>query len=198
MPDISGLIGHFPYLGLFGLLLLGGFGLPFPEDATLIFCGFLFSRHAINPFYALPVVYAGLLSSDVMLYFWGRKYGRRILSHPRFHRILPPEKLSVLEARFNRHSILFIVFGRHIVGLRGQVFLVAGIMRMPLLKFIVTDSVSAVFSVAVMVGAGYMGGRYLGMIKDYLRWVKYAGIAIIPVAVYLIFKYLKSKKNSPL
>ena len=34
-------VNHFPYLGMFLLLILGEIGLPFPEDATLILSGFL-------------------------------------------------------------------------------------------------------------------------------------------------------------
>ncbi|HXX58494.1 MAG TPA: hypothetical protein VEI96_10875 [Thermodesulfovibrionales bacterium] len=40
MLQISSVIGQFPYLGLFVLLLLGGIGFPFPEDATLILAVF--------------------------------------------------------------------------------------------------------------------------------------------------------------
>jgi membrane protein DedA with SNARE-associated domain len=41
MISISGITEHFPYLGIFTLLILGGIGFPFPEDATLILGGFL-------------------------------------------------------------------------------------------------------------------------------------------------------------
>jgi len=36
MSDISGIVEHFPYLGIFALLVLGDIGLPFPKDTTLI------------------------------------------------------------------------------------------------------------------------------------------------------------------
>jgi membrane protein DedA with SNARE-associated domain len=39
MSDISGIVEHFPYLGIFLLLILGDIGLPFPEDTTLILSG---------------------------------------------------------------------------------------------------------------------------------------------------------------
>ena len=35
MFEISNFIGHFPYFEIFVLLILGGIGLPFPEDTTL-------------------------------------------------------------------------------------------------------------------------------------------------------------------
>jgi membrane protein DedA with SNARE-associated domain len=56
--DISSIAGHFPYLGLFVILILGGIGLPFPEGVTLILCGLLISTKVIKPVYALVVVYS--------------------------------------------------------------------------------------------------------------------------------------------
>jgi len=49
MLEATSLIQHFPYLGLFILLILGTLGLPFPEDGILILGGFLIA-HSINYF----------------------------------------------------------------------------------------------------------------------------------------------------
>jgi len=113
------LIEHFPYAGLFILLILGGIGLPFPEDATLILCGFLLSQAIIKPIPGLFAVYSGLLIADLLLYHFGRKFGRRIVTHKRFHRILSPERFSKIEGQFKRRGSLFILFGRHLVGFKG-------------------------------------------------------------------------------
>ena len=128
------IIEHFPYIGLFTLLILGGIGLPFPEDATLILCGFLISHSIVKPVPALLIVYSGLLIADVFLYGVGRKYGRMIVTNKRFRRIISPERLLTLEEKFNKKGSLLILFGRHILGLRAQLFLVAGVMKMPPLK----------------------------------------------------------------
>jgi membrane protein DedA with SNARE-associated domain len=193
MHEVSVLVQHFPYLGLFILLILGGIGLPFPEDATLILCGFLISTHMITPFPALSVVYSGILLADIFLYLIGRKYGRMIVTHQRFHKILSPERFSELEDKFNKKGISVILIGRHLVGLRAQIFLVSGIMRMPVLKFIIADAVSSVFTIAVMVVAGYMGGNSLQIIKKDITRIEHIGIIvfIILLLFYLIFRYLK-------
>jgi membrane protein DedA with SNARE-associated domain len=86
---VPAIIEHFPYLGLFALLLLGGLGLPFPEDATLIVCGFLIATDVVKPVPAILVVYAGILVTDWGLYAVGKKYGRLVVSHRRF-RTIPP------------------------------------------------------------------------------------------------------------
>ncbi|MBT9537288.1 MAG: DedA family protein [Nitrospirae bacterium] len=165
MSNISTLVEHFQYFGLFILLILGGIGFPFPEDATLILCGFLISHDVVKPIPALLVVYSGLLIADLSLYFVGKKYGRQIVIHKRFHKIISPERLSMLEDKFNKKGILIILMGRHLIGLRAQIFLVAGIMRMSALKFLMADAVSSILTIVLMVGAGYMGGNSLQIVR---------------------------------
>lgn len=199
MPSVSAIIEHFPYLGLFTLLIIGGIGFPFPEDTTLILCGFLISNDVVRPVPALLVVYAGVLIVDFFLYFVGRKYGRMILTHKRFHKIISPERLSLLEDKFNKRGILVILIGRHLVGLRAQIFIVAGVMRMSSLKFVAADAISSLFTIALMVGAGYMGGNSLQIIKKDITRVEHIAIFLIVtfLALFFIFKYIKSKHKTP-
>jgi membrane protein DedA with SNARE-associated domain len=189
-------VEHFPYLGLFALLILGGIGFPFPEDATLILCGFLISTKVVKPIPALFVVYSGLLIADLFLYFVGKKYGRMIVTHKRFQKIISPERLAALEDKFNKKGILVILIGRHLVGLRAQIFLVAGVMRMSPLKFLAADAFSSLFTMALMIGAGYMGGNSLEIIKRDITKIEHIGIllAVMIFAVYLLFRYFKSMR----
>ncbi|MBI3592462.1 MAG: DedA family protein [Nitrospirae bacterium] len=190
---VSGLIEHFPYIGLFILLILGGIGFPFPEDTTLILCGFLISTNAVKPIPALLVVYSGLLIADFFLFFVGRKYGRRIVTHKRFHKIISSEKLSMLEDKFKKKGILVILIGRHLVGLRAQIFLVAGVTRMPSLKFLMADGVSSIFTMAVMIGAGYIGGNSLQVIKKDITRIEHIGILLIIILLsgYLFLRHFR-------
>jgi membrane protein DedA with SNARE-associated domain len=188
-------IENFPYLGMFILLILGGVGLPFPEDATLIMCGLLISTQVVRPIPALLTVYAGLLIADLTLHFIGRKYGRQIVTHRRFHKWISPERLSFLEKKFNRIGLLLILLGRHIAGLRAQIFLVSGIMRMPTLKFFVADALSSIFTMALMVGAGYWGGNSLRLLKRGLVKIEHIAILVIlfSIIIYSFYRYLKPK-----
>jgi membrane protein DedA with SNARE-associated domain len=140
MLEISPFLEHFPYLGIFAFLILGGIGLPFPEDATLLLSGFLISHGITKPLPTFIVVYFGLLLTDFFLYSIGKKYGRSLVEHRRFHRILFTEKLLKFEEKFKKWSAWFLFFGRHFVGLRAQIFLTAVVMRMSLVKFLIADA----------------------------------------------------------
>jgi membrane protein DedA with SNARE-associated domain len=197
MPPISTVIEHFPYLGLCILLILGAVGFPFPEDTTLILCGFLISTRVVKPLYALLVVYTSLLIADFVLYSFGKKYGHRIVTHRRFQKIISPERLSIIEDKFNKRGALLILIGRHIAGLRAQIFLVAGIMRMSPLKFIMVDAFSSLFTIAIMVGAGYIGGNSFEVLKRDITRIEHIGIllGIILLVIYLLFRYVKSRQD---
>ena len=199
MPELTGIVQHFPYLGLFVLLILGGVGLPFPEDATLILCGFLISHSIVKPVPAFLIVYTGLLLADFSLYFIGKKYGRMVVTHKWLKKFISPERLSMLEEKFHKRGTLVILFGRHIAGFRVQIFIIAGVLRMSALKFITADALSSLVTIAIMVGIGYMGGQSLAVLrKDFSRIEHIAVLAGITFLVlYLFTRYFKYNKNDP-
>jgi membrane protein DedA with SNARE-associated domain len=190
-------IEHFHYLGLFLLLILGGVGLPFPEDTTLILCGFLVASRAIKPIPALVVVYVGLLTADLMLHFIGRKYGRELVTHTRFQKLISSERLAELEEKFNQRGVLFILFGRHLVGLRAQIFLVSGVLKMPTFKFLLADGFSSIFSIALMTGIGYLGGNSLAILRRDITRIEHAAVLVIILLIvaYGFFRYRKPKST---
>jgi membrane protein DedA with SNARE-associated domain len=195
--DVPAIIEHSPYLGLFALLVLGGLGLPFPEDATLIACGFLIAADVVRPFPALIVVYAGIVVTDWGLYAVGKKYGRLVVNHRRFRRILSAGRLSALEEMFKKRGVLFILVGRHLIGLRAQILIAAGVMRMNFMKFLVADAVSSMFTVSLMVGAGFVGGNSLEIIRNDITRIEHllVVLAVVSVAVFLLFRHLRMRKN---
>ena len=197
MSGITGLVQHFPYMGLFILLILGGIGLPFPEDATLILCGFLISQGIVKPTPAFLVVYSGLLLSDLSLYFIGKKYGRMVVTHKWLKKFISPERLSMLEEKFHKRGTLVILIGRHIAGFRPQIFLIAGVLRMSALKFITADALTSLGTIAIMVGIGYMGGQSLAVLRKDLSRIEHIAVlaGITFLVLYLFVKYFKYNKN---
>ncbi len=194
MHSLTEIVDKFPYAGLLVLLIIGGLGFPFPEDTTLILCGFLISNKVVSPVPALLVVYGGVLSTDVFLYFVGKKYGRMIVTHRRFHKIISHKRLSVLEDKFKKRGVLVVLVGRHLVGLRAQIFIVAGVVKMSLAKFLLADALSSLFTISLMVGAGYIGGNSLEIVKKDISRVEHAAIFVLVagLALFFLFRYIRS------
>jgi membrane protein DedA with SNARE-associated domain len=192
------LIHQFPYLGLFLLLVLGTLGLPFPEDGILLLSGFLTAHHVIRPLPAFLVVYSGLLMTDFLLYSVGKKYGRRIVEHKRFQKILTANRLAKLKEKFKRWGALVVFFGRHLLGLRAQIFLVAGVMRMPWKKFLIVDATSALLTITLWGGLGYVGGNSVQALKKDITNIEQIVMIIVAILLgsVLLFKYFKKRRNT--
>jgi membrane-associated protein len=191
-------LGSFPYAGLFAPLILGGLGVPFfPEDATLILCGFLIRQDIVKAVPALMVVYVGVLIADFIIYSFGRKYGRMVVCHRWFRRFLSRERLASLEKTFEKKGIFFVLFGRQFIGLRAQIFLVSGVMKMSRLKFVLADAFAVTFTIAALVSVGYAGGHSLKDIGISASQMGFWGIlAFVSVATgYLFLKFVRDGRN---
>jgi len=195
-------IQHFHYVGLFCLLILGGLGFPFPEDITFILTGILLSNDVIKTTPAFLTVYTGLLIADLILYSAGRKYGRKVAMLKPFRRMLTPDRFTRLEYKFATRGWSYILFGRHLAGLRAQLFLVAGVMRMPIVKFLTADAVSAIFSVIIWGGAGYLFGYKFLYLREKFKTVEHrvilplVGAAIIAGLIYLFVRSRREKRRA--
>jgi len=197
MFEATAFVEHFPYVGIFLLLVLGDIGLPFPEDATLILSGFLIAQKVMKLLPTLLVVYSGLLLTDFSLYWVGKKYGRRVVEHKRFRRIISFERLSRLEEKFKKWGVFLVFIGRHFLGIRAQIFLAAGVMRMPALKFLMADAASAILTITLMVGIGYLGGNSIQILQKDVKRIEHIAIVlfIILLAGWIFYNYFKNKKN---
>ncbi|MGQ9646401.1 MAG: DedA family protein [Thermodesulfobacteriota bacterium] len=195
MLEIGPFIQHFPYIGVFALLILGGIGLPFPEDATLILSGFLLAHDVLKPLPIFLTVYVALLASDFFLYQVGKKYGRRVVEHKKFRRILSADRLSKPEEKFKKRDVWVILIGRHFLGLRAQIFLVAGVMRMSAIKFLTADATTSLLTIALMGGIGYWGGNSVQILKKDLTRIEHFAIValILLLAGWFMFRYFENR-----
>jgi membrane protein DedA with SNARE-associated domain len=187
-------VERFPYGGIVLLLLLGGVGLPVPEEVTLIFSGFLMGHGIIRPVPAILVILPALWTADVILYSIGKRYGRSIVTHRRFRKILSEKRLAWLEAKFHAGGFLFILIGRQLMGLRAQVILAAGVTRLPLRRFVFYDMLASGLTVAIMTGIGALGGRSLGVLVRDVSRVEHLIIAggVGLAAVFLLVRFLRA------
>lgn len=186
-------IEHLPYLGLFIILVLGGLGFPFPEGVTLILCGFLISSHIAKPFIILPIALVGVLTGDMLSYIIGWKYGRAILKHKAFEKIVSQKRLVMFEEKFERKGIFFIFFGGRFIS---GIFLIAGIVRMPASRLLLCDTLSSLFGIIIWGGIGYMSAHSLEIIKKDITRIEHITIlvAVFFLIGFLFYKNLFSKK----
>jgi membrane protein DedA with SNARE-associated domain len=191
-------IEDFPYVGLFILLTLGTLGLPFPEDGILLLSGLLTAHNVIRPLPTFLIIYFGLLMTDFLLYSVGKKYGRKLVEHKTFHQIITNDRLARLEKKFRKWGALVVFFGRHLLGFRAQIFLVAGLMRLSWKKFLLADGTSALITISLWGGLGYVGGNHMDTLRRDITNIGFISTVFLTILVggVLLLRYLKKRRNS--
>lgn len=203
------------YFAVFGVLLLSGFGLPLPEDITLVAGGFIASLactaevsflpalsqcHQVHIMFAIGM--AGVLLGDSTMFFIGRTFGKKALNMKFISRIISQERYEWAQAKFEKYGVLFVFSARFMPGLRSPIFIVAGIThKVSYLKFILTDGAAAIVSVPLWVYFGFWAERQLSDLVTIESYVKKGQLSIIIVLGLLItsffcYLYIRRKINS--
>ncbi len=133
------LIAQTGYFGIFLVLVLGGLGLPVPEEAPIIVAAILARKGTMHWIPALGSCFAGVLVGDFIVYFLGFFYGEKVLSLPLTRKFLTKAREAQIKGYFHRHGVKILVLGRFAVGFRTAAYLTAGILRLPPFKLFVTD-----------------------------------------------------------
>jgi membrane protein DedA with SNARE-associated domain len=179
---MTNLINSFPYVWIFLTLILGGIGLPFPEGATLLLSGFLIAHGTIKLFPTFLVVFPLLLITDFFVFFVGKRYGRMLVQHKRFCKLISPEKLLKFEEKFRRRGAWVVLCGRHILGLRIPIFLTAGITRMSVTKFLIVDAATAFLTVALFWGGiSFLGDDRIERLTTGATRIGHIAMVVFPI-----------------
>ena len=191
------LIGQLGYLGIALILILGGLGLPIPEEAPIILAAVLTRNGQMPGPLALASCLVGVLLGDMVVYFLGFFYGEKVLSLPLTRRLLTRQREAQIKGYFHRHGFKILVSGRFVPGFRTAAYLTAGILKLPTLKLLVTDLVAASLSTFLMFGLGYAFAHQIQKgIREVQQWVTV--IVAVGVAIWLLFRYDKARRRAGL
>ncbi len=84
------LIAQLGYVGIALILILGGLGLPIPEEAPIIVAAVLSRNGKLSWPLALGSCLSGVLLGDLVVYFLGFFYGEKVLSLPAHAQAVDP------------------------------------------------------------------------------------------------------------
>ncbi|HEX3997817.1 MAG TPA: DedA family protein [Pirellulales bacterium] len=198
---INDLLGY-GYVGIIVFLILTGCGLPIPEEAAIIAAGALSASGQLDPWLSLLSCIVGAVAGDSVMYWIGRHFGAAIVhKHPLWMRTLTPEREQRVEHLLKKHGAKVLLVTRFMVGLRLPIYLTAGLLKMSYPRFLLTDSICALFVVTLFFGLTYFyGGPILAWLKDAERGLTVAVVALVCVGgIYLYRRQARraAKKDSP-
>jgi len=94
-----------------------------------------------------------------------------------------------------------VFFGRMVAGVRFVTFVIAGMARMPLSRFIVFDSLGALITVPVWLVLGYVLGTHFDQIVQWMSristttWILVAAMVLLVVLWRLAHRGHRSKEQ---
>ncbi len=186
---------NYGYFAVFGVLLLCGFGLPVPEDITLVAAGFISSLtcSSVGSFWSVlgvcdqvhvmfVVSVAGVLIGDSTMFFIGKFYGKKVITAPLLSRFITPERYLWAQNKFEKHGTIFIFFARFMPGLRSPIFIVTGAThKVSYLKFLLTDGFATLISVPFWIYLGFWAERKLTDVAQLEKYVRRSQVGIFVV-----------------
>ncbi len=191
------LVGHLGYVGIALILVLGGLGLPVPEEAPIILAAILTRSGKMWAIPALVACLSGVLLGDFIVYFLGYFYGEKVLSLPLTRKFLTRAREAQMKGYFHRHGVKILILGRFAVGFRTAAYLTAGILKLPPLKLFLIDLCAASLSTFLMFGLGYVFAHQIQSNFDRLKlWT--LAIAALTVGAWLLHRYYKARMRAGL
>lgn len=189
------LIAQYGYFGIVLLLVLGGLGVPIPEEAPIVLSGILAHKERMNVWLALLACFTGVLVGDFVVYGLGYFYGEKVLSFRLTRKLLTRSREEQIKGYFHRHGIKILIVGRFAVGFRTAAYLTAGILRLPPLRLLLADLFAASLSTFFMFGLGYWCADWVEMGLSELKHYLIVLIYVI-VMSWVGFSYYKARKRA--
>lgn len=189
---LTQLIGNFTYPGVFLVLVVSGMGVPIPEELPIAIAAMMARWEVMRWQGALLACVGGALAGDVLLYWFGRHFGRRILRWSTVRRVLTPARETRIMEAYRRHGLKFLVVARLVMGLRSAAFLTAGLVRVPFLWFFLVDLVSVLVSVPLTFGVAYAVADSVAVavarVRELQLWIASAVLLIAAAWLVVLFR----------
>lgn len=186
------LIQQYGYFGVFLVLVLGGLGLPVPEELPIIVAAILVRKGAMLWAPALASCLLGVLVGDFVVFILGYLYGERVLGFPLTRKFLTKEREAQIKGYFHRHGVKILILGRFAPGFRTAAYLTAGILKLPMLRLLFIDLCAASFSTLLMFGLGY---AFASKVEEGFNDVKNYITPLIALALagWLLHRFVKAR-----
>ncbi|MEO6811010.1 MAG: DedA family protein [Isosphaeraceae bacterium] len=194
----SDLIGRLGYLGIILILVLGGLGLPVPEEAPIILAAVLSHKKAMFWPFALASCFIGVLVGDFVVYFLGYFYGEKVLSFRLTRAFLTKAREAQIKGYFHRHGVKILIVGRFVVGFRTAAYLTAGILRLPPLKLFLTDLFAASLTTLLLFALGYYFADWVEAgVEGFKRYsVAIVVVSLVAWLLYRLYHYEKARRRA--
>lgn len=199
------------YMIVFGMMVASGFGLPIPEEVTIVSVGLLAymgahpevypppadAERAIGGYEAAAIVLVCVVFADMLVFMIGRKFGRAIINRPRWRENFGKRVMDRINNLCNRFGIYAAFVFRFTPGIRFPAHIALGMSQLPAWKFLMMDGFAALISVPTQILLIFhYGEEILGVFKQFKLAI--LGLAAVAGLIWLArYIWLRAKKPRP-
>ena len=198
LQQASPFLQHYGLWALFLALFLETFGVPAPGETLLIAASLLASKGDFPLWQVIAVGWVAAVAGDNTAFYVGRLGGRRLLLRLGGRLGLTHERLSKVEAFYDRYGAEVVIVARFFEGARQLNGLVAGSSGMAPLRFFVYNIIGAGLWVGFWATAAFYLGDHLHVLMAAFGhyFLIAAGIALAAAGAYLAWRRWGRKNDA--
>lgn len=200
VPFLESVYTSVGYVGVVAAMAIESCAVPLPSEVILPFAGWMVARGTVEPathatWSYWAVVAAGVLGNTIgslVSYGIGRAGGRPLLERYGRYVLISAHDLDTADRWFARWGEATVFFSRMLPVVRTFISVPAGVGRMPVWRFVLFSVAGALPWIMLLVWGGTVLGENWVAIKDALRGLDYAIVAVIAALVALfLWRHLR-------
>ncbi len=170
---------------------------PFPGDSFIAVAGALSAAGRLSLVLSFALVVIGGMSSVMLMYAVGRRYGRDYFMKKDF-KYFSAEDIRSFERGLGRWGAFLMVFSRFVVGFRSAIALGAGIADYPTTRMVVYSTVSYILFTGLIFYLAAVLVQNLGHIRHYFETYNTIvwPIVVIAAAALIVWKIMKVRARN--
>jgi membrane protein DedA with SNARE-associated domain len=196
MDDAIDILVRHGYAVVFGWVFAEQLGVPLPAVPLLLAAGALAGTDRLS--FALLVILAGLgsLMSDTIWYWIGRVGGSRVLGWLCRISLEPDSCVRRTQDTFTVHGARSLLIAKFIPGFNTAAPPLAGVIRMPVLRFTVFTGAGGLIWAGTFMSVGWLFSDQLEVAADYLARLggRFILLLVAGFGGYIAWKYLARQR----
>lgn len=168
----------------------------FEGPITAFVVGMLVAFGYFNLFAVYAIMVLGDLIPDVIYFMFGRYGGKKDFIRRQFAKVgIKDEDIEVIRGLWANHGVKTMAFTKLAYGLSTPFLISAGLVGMPLRRFLTyTVSVSLV-QYAIFLALGYYFSNSFGTVTNILENMQYlvAAVGVVALGYYFLTRYMRKR-----
>jgi membrane protein DedA with SNARE-associated domain len=196
MHEIIDFLLQHGYVVILGWVFAEQVGIPIPSMPLLLAAGALAGTRDLNVFSALAVAVVAAVAADLLWFNLGRRRGIQILQLLCRISLEPSSCVRRTQGVYAREGAKSLLVAKFVPGLNTVAPPLAGIIRMPLQKFLLFDTLGSILWAGGTLGVGFLFSDQIEIVLAHAERLG-RGLVVVVAAIfglYIAWKFLARRK----